>query len=165
MFNITRSFGSAIVIGGLVCLLMGSAQADCLSPPGDLTSDGVTDVMDVQCTILTLLWELGGGAGDGPMCLGVGAWNADLDCDQNTTVTDAVLVIQAALDIPWSVVIDADGDLCADDCTLVLAGQLLGDGFVLGSDDGSLVLDQTIGTPRFVNTSTDGVYILKPGLP
>ena len=41
-----------------------AAHALCLTPPGDITADGDTDINDVQCSILFALSELTGGASD-----------------------------------------------------------------------------------------------------
>ena len=36
--------------------LTGQAQAVCLSPVGDLDGSGITNVVDVQCQLLSILW-------------------------------------------------------------------------------------------------------------
>jgi len=101
-----------------VCSCTAPSPFACEDPPGDITWNGETDVMDVQCTILTVLWELGSGIGDGPGCCEAGTEAADLDCDGAVTVADCLIAIQLALSLPLDNTIDTDGDLCHDSCEL-----------------------------------------------
>jgi hypothetical protein len=89
----------------------------CADPPGDVDGSGDATVVDVQCSIVAALWELAGGGGEAPVCLGGDPLAADLDCNAETTVADVTVCIQLALGQPLSELIDADGDLCPDACS------------------------------------------------
>ncbi len=98
-----------------------AAEALCLEPAGDVTDDGATTVVDVQCETLLNLWVLGGLAGDAPGCLGASApaWRVgDQNCDRAIDVADTMLVIGWVLGLGVSPVLDADGDGCVDACQL-----------------------------------------------
>ena len=69
----------------------------CLDPVGDLDGSGVTNVVDVQCELIAILWTLGGEAGAPPTCISGPATHADVSCDNQTSVVDAVLLIKLAL--------------------------------------------------------------------
>lgn len=90
---------------------------ECLSF-GDVTkSGGITDVVDVQCTILITLYQLGGSVGGTPGCMGDATpAEVDLNCDGGISVTDVLLVIKAALSLPMEDALDADGSGCTDTC-------------------------------------------------
>lgn len=92
------------------------ANATCLDPVGDLTGSGTTNVTDVQCAILSVLWTQAGAEGSQPVCLVGNVSTADVNCDGTTVVTDVVLVVYWALSAPLSTDIDADGNLCPDAC-------------------------------------------------
>ncbi|NUN13423.1 MAG: lamin tail domain-containing protein [Myxococcales bacterium] len=86
----------------------------------DVTGDGKGDVGDVQCTILTNLWALGGYAGAPPGCLKYGlvspALLGDFDCSGQTDVADVSLAIYCALNSPPSPELDGDGNGIVDNC-------------------------------------------------
>ncbi|NUN14542.1 MAG: lamin tail domain-containing protein, partial [Myxococcales bacterium] len=90
--------------------------AQCLSPPGDITNSGSTNVSDVQCNILVTLWFLGGEVGPKPVCLTVDPVFADLNCDGVVNVADVVININFALNLSMNPAIDANGNNCADIC-------------------------------------------------
>ncbi|GMV40124.1 MAG: hypothetical protein AMXMBFR64_18400 [Myxococcales bacterium] len=90
------------------------ARAACLSPPGDVNGSGATDVVDVQCLILTTLWTLAGG--EVPTCLAGPPATADLECSGVVDVVDVVAGIRLVLDLPLSVAMDQNGDGCPDAC-------------------------------------------------
>ncbi len=98
----------------LVCIGMaeGSAKAECLDPPGDITENGTTNVIDVQCEILATL----AGLDDSPLplCLAGGEESADLSCDGAVSVVDVLVAVYLVLDIALAT--DADGDGWVDDC-------------------------------------------------
>ena len=112
----------------ILCVLAGTAPAlgACLTPPGDLDGNGATNVVDVQCDILLTLWDLSDQPlAIAPPCLAVPIKQADLNCDKTNNVTDVLLAIQYALDVPLSATIDANGDQCPDTCSPVLpSGQV-----------------------------------------
>ena len=58
------------MIGCCIMLLLSSAElfGQCLDPVGDVNGSGSTDVLDVQCIILTTLYVLSN-EGDAPVCL------------------------------------------------------------------------------------------------
>ncbi len=92
------------------------AAAACVQPPADVNGDGVSNVTDVQCSILAALWSLSQ-AGGTPSCVAGGdVARADLTCDGQPNVVDVQLAIQIVLGLPLSADVDADGNLCADAC-------------------------------------------------
>lgn len=115
----------------LLCLLpalsqTGVAQGYCLSPPGDLTGDGTTDVVDTQCAILAALWALTGSQTAAPNCLPTGSnpiAMADQNCDAMVGVADAQLVIFFALGTPLAASLDADSNQCVDVCEVDTDGD------------------------------------------
>jgi hypothetical protein len=93
-----------------------NAAAYCVDPPGDVNGFDGSDVIDVQCSILTTLWALTGGGKPYPLCV-MAAWKrADLNCDEVIDVTDSLLVIQTALNQSFNPIIDADQNGCPDAC-------------------------------------------------
>jgi len=61
--------------------------------------------------------------------------------------------------------IDNDCDGAVDEtCAPQVNEHLMGDGFSLSSDNGQHFLQQTIGVPRMVRTTTNGIFTLTPGL-
>jgi len=102
----------------MLALLLSSSPSvalqKCSAPPGDVTGDGTTDILDIQCTVLTSLSFLSGLAA--PACLNTPAENGDIGCDGNPEITDVLLCINLALSIPLNVAADADQDGCPDGC-------------------------------------------------
>ncbi|NUN14028.1 MAG: hypothetical protein HUU55_10385 [Myxococcales bacterium] len=90
--------------------------AACLSPVADLNASGLTDVVDSQCSILLSLWALGGKITAKPSCLAGSESTADVNCDGDMNVVDAVVVTQAALKAPLDNIIDKNGNQCPDAC-------------------------------------------------
>ncbi len=108
---------AAIVLAGALLGITPRARAACLSPVGDVTGNGVADVVDVVCGVLTTLWQLNGQGGPAPACLPSGSWRAaDTDCNGNVDVVDVQMLAFQALGLPLSVAVDANGDGCADAC-------------------------------------------------
>ncbi|NUN13132.1 MAG: lamin tail domain-containing protein [Myxococcales bacterium] len=95
---------------------IGAARADCLTPPGDVTGDSKTDIVDVQCLLLTSLWELTGKIDPLPTCLKVSVALADQNCSDSIDVTDVTIEILLAIGSPMSASIDANSDGCVDVC-------------------------------------------------
>jgi sugar lactone lactonase YvrE len=94
------------------------ASAACPDLPGDVDTNGVLDVVDVQCAILGALWWIGG-EGAAPACLGGGGCPldaADINCDGTVDVSDVQLDVSFALAVPVADVLDANGDGCVDAC-------------------------------------------------
>ncbi|NUN13827.1 MAG: FG-GAP repeat protein [Myxococcales bacterium] len=109
-----------IILWSLLLMTANQAKGSCLSPVGDLNGNGITNVGDVQCIILTVLWTQAGNDAPVPSCLAEDLSTADVNCDGATVVTDVVLVIYWALSAPLSTDIDADGNLCPDACETVV---------------------------------------------
>jgi hypothetical protein len=111
--------GATAALAALVALAAWSphvrAAWTCPEQPADLTGNGVTDVSDVQCGILSTLAWLGGEAMPGCLAGGDPA-KADIDCDGAVFVSDALLIIGYALGSPLATSLDANGDGCADAC-------------------------------------------------
>jgi hypothetical protein len=100
-------------------LLAGGASAACLEPPGDVTGEGTTTVVDVQCVVLVNLWSLSGQVGPVPNCVGQPgspAVVADHNCDSVVNVADTLLSVQFALKAPLAASLDSDSDQCIDAC-------------------------------------------------
>jgi hypothetical protein len=79
---------------------------------GDLNSDGNTDVIDAQCSVLVSLATLVNGLAPG--CLVGPTTVADLDCNGTVNVVDVQLVIRIALNLP--LVPDVNANQCVDTC-------------------------------------------------
>lgn len=103
------------VLAIFVFLVAHSAHAKCLSPPGDITQNGGTDIVDVQCAINAVLWSATG-SGDSPLCLSGFPEHADLNCDGGIAVDDVVIAITHALGAPLDLSLDAGMDGCVDAC-------------------------------------------------
>jgi hypothetical protein len=99
------------------------ASAQCSTPFGDVNSDGATNVIDAQCSILLALWQLGGQAGPIPTCAQGNPSAGDVNCDNATTVADVTLVINTALNVGMSATIDPNGNGCPDACDALLCGD------------------------------------------
>lgn len=119
----------------------------CLPAFGDVSANGVTDIVDAQCTILTSLWVLASSDVAPPSCLGVAPEQADADCSGDVAVTDVLLVIGEALGIPPAPEVDTDFDGCPDTC-----GGLVPDGDDDGVPDD---LDTCPGVPNPDQNDTD----------
>ena len=84
---------------------------------GDVTDDGIANVVDVQCGILSALASLTGGLfSEQPDCMKVPVENADLNCDGKVDITDVLLTIKLALGQPLDSTMDTNGDMCPDTC-------------------------------------------------
>jgi hypothetical protein len=88
----------------------------CSEPPGDVNGDDKTDVVDVQCGILVVLWEIVGNTGGIPACLAGPPAAADISCDAATDVIDVQLLISMALGGDLALSIDGDANGCPDLC-------------------------------------------------
>ena len=106
------------LVWGLIAAFIGvvpmETQAFCPWNSQDLNSDGHNSVVDVQCSILTVLAQKEATASM-PECFNSSP-HMDLDCDQKWTVVDVLCVVQHSLGIPMDAIIDQDGDNCADTC-------------------------------------------------
>jgi hypothetical protein len=101
-----------------ICFAPADARSECLDPPGDVNGNGIANIVDVQCALLTNLWVLAGSTpGAEPGCLGgqdpilIG----DANCDSTVDVSDITIFIKTALGTTLGV-IDSDGDFCPDAC-------------------------------------------------
>jgi hypothetical protein len=107
---------SITACGSMFALPYAQALAGCLSPPGDVNGDSSTTVVDVQCTIIVALADLGG-ASSAPTCLPEGNWErADLNCSDGTTVSDVQVTIQLTLGTALPAQVDSNGNSCSDSC-------------------------------------------------
>lgn len=95
-----------------------TATAACLAPPGDIDQSGVTNVVDVQCAIVSALSALNPPY-VAPLCTNGVNSAPDVDCNGAPSVVDVTLVIYYALGTPLSPAIDANNDKCVDNCQLV----------------------------------------------
>jgi hypothetical protein len=83
---------------------------------GDLTGDGVSNVVDVQCAIQAALAIFTGSAL--PACMPNNTGLADQDCSGTFNVVDVQIAIVYALGGGLYPSIDADGNNCPDSCDL-----------------------------------------------
>jgi C1A family cysteine protease len=110
----------SVSVGALAALHSAAiAGATCLSVPADINGDGATSVTDVQCAILANLWNLEGKTAAAPGCLGGDPQRADLNCDGQIDVVDAITVVSLVLGIPLDSKIDTNSNLCADACEVI----------------------------------------------
>lgn len=115
MKRLNQIFAATLLAAFVVGVVPTTALSLCLSPPGDLTGSGFADVADAQCSIITTLRMLRGEPL--PICLAGPVATADSNCDGHINVADSLLVIQYAMRVPVSPLLDADGDKCPDKCT------------------------------------------------
>ena len=97
----------------------GPALAECTGTPGDLTQNGVVDVVDVQCSILSALYEQVPNSDPGIIeCLGGEGQLplADLSCSGEVNVVDVLLNLTLALGAPLNAEVDSNGNGCHDGC-------------------------------------------------
>lgn len=116
----TRARAAGVVAA--VATLAGAsaaASAQCMDPIGDITGDGATDVVDVQCAVLSALYSLAPELGGALLvCASGDPLAADVDCSMAVDVVDVSVAIVAALGTVLPEAIDGDGDLCPDACQL-----------------------------------------------
>ncbi len=108
------------------------AMAVCPDGYGDANADGALNVVDVQCDILAVLWQLGGQVDPMPQCLS-GPSVADMNCDGKTDVVDVQIEISLSLSLPLGSTVDSDANDCADSCEL--PAPYCGDGACNGTDN------------------------------
>jgi hypothetical protein len=145
-----------------VCLFGLSGQAMggglCLSPPGDITDDGKTNVTDAQCIVLMSLWSAGGSAGAPPGCLGHPVSYADITCDGAITVGDAQALVALIVDGALPGTIDGDTNQCADACEGFELGRPSSPPVVFsGSAAGGGLTVQTLTPWGSMPTTTGGI--------
>lgn len=157
----------------LLCMLLlpcGVAQAQCLhsltfvdmgTPHGDVDDNGLLNVTDVQCTVLTALWDLGGSSGDYPDCVVGPVSRADVLCDGGVDVTDILVVISLVLDVPLDVSIDSDADGCPEKCGPPSVRRGLATSTVDVASGGGYVLRQAPVASQAIGSSTDGEFTLR----
>jgi hypothetical protein len=93
------------------------AQAECLTVPGDVNADGKTNVVDTQCTLLTVLYQLTGAVGAPPGCLkGQSPLAADVNCTGQIDVVDVQVTIALILTGKLPPAVDSDQNACVDNC-------------------------------------------------
>lgn len=110
----SRAFLAALL--GL-SLVPSAASAVCTTPAGDVNGNGEATVSDVQCAILSVLWELGGSIpGEVPGCVNGQLDRADANCDSIYNVSDVTLMINFVLNGSVDPILDADGNACVDAC-------------------------------------------------
>ena len=125
----------------------------CLDPVGDINANGTTDVVDVQCGIVTSLYVLGGDEGPPPQCLEVLLSEVDLNCSGSVNVTDVLLLIQLGLELDLNVTIDGNGDGCPDACQ---ADEALCDNVLCPPGDECSTFECDPSTGLCVSSSEEG---------
>ena len=99
-----------LVIFSFSFLMVAGAEEQC-DKTGDLNNNDQVNVLDVQCSILSVLAVLKGLPT--PDCV---QCSADVNCDNKINVVDTTIVIKRALDLdlPWE--LDADQNNVPDTC-------------------------------------------------
>ncbi|NUN13403.1 MAG: hypothetical protein HUU55_07170 [Myxococcales bacterium] len=156
------------LLGAMISGIGPTAQASCPTLVGDLNDDGTLNVVDVQCDILVVLYDLNEpGSSILPPCLTpANVIYADINCDGSVAVTDVVLLITLVLGMPLDKAIDANGDGCADICEAALAPVLDGlpTSFTGTSSGGDFVLRPLGAGPPAAQSSSGNDYQLSPRL-
>ena len=81
-----------------------------------------------------------------------------VDCDD-----DDPEVNPAAIELCDGIDNDCDGSV-DETCAPQVKNHMLGDGFSLSSDNGQHFVHHTVGAPRLMRTSTNGIFTVTPGL-
>lgn len=92
-----------------------NAAATCFLPLGDVTQNGIVNVVDVQCSIQCVFWDPSTSAAP-PDCINGAPSHADLNCDGTISVSDVVITVLHTLSAPLDAAIDTDADGCIDTC-------------------------------------------------
>jgi hypothetical protein len=138
-----------------------AASAQCLEPRGDLSGDGITNIVDIQCAVFVSL-DPEANLLNPPDCLGYPFQAADTNCDGSVDVTDLIILIQHAVDLDLDLGIDADGDQCADVCQV--PGTLSsGHGMAAGVSEGPTLRLRALGSGfETAGGSTSASFVLRP---
>jgi hypothetical protein len=81
-------------------------------------------VVDIQCAVFVAL-NAESNLTNPQACLAYSFVSADTNCDGSVDVTDVLLLVNYAVDLPIAESLDMDGNGCVDDCQVV--GALVGD--------------------------------------
>ncbi|NUN16006.1 MAG: hypothetical protein HUU55_20455 [Myxococcales bacterium] len=114
VFAVVKWF--VLTISVVVSLGADYSFASCPDVPGDLNKDSLVTITDIQCALLVVLYDSAGDEVKAPACAVVGPDAADLDCDFQVTVVDAVLIIQIALSGKLGTGVDLNANGCTDSC-------------------------------------------------
>ncbi|NUN14271.1 MAG: hypothetical protein HUU55_11630 [Myxococcales bacterium] len=97
------------------CMLAGCPTHSCGPDRGDLTADGIVNVLDVQCGMLAILMSLAENP-QKPECLMQAGAQLDMGCDGKFNVADLLNIIGMSLGAPLESSIDANKNGCPDTC-------------------------------------------------
>lgn len=109
----------AVMTALFLLATMQTSFAECPVLPGDVTGDGKADVVDVQCTIISALYNQSPEAGVELLdCLGGIEFQeaSDLSCSGETNVLDVILSLTYALGDPLNPDVDTNENNCHDGC-------------------------------------------------
>ncbi|NUN14543.1 MAG: hypothetical protein HUU55_13015 [Myxococcales bacterium] len=121
--GVARRVVAGVATVAVLGLFAATANAQCLTPAGDITGDGDADIVDIQCAIILALYEQAGGTGTYPGCVQVAQNHTDVNCDGPVNVADVLLMVNYAVGASLDTLIDDDGDGCPNSCEIV--GQAL----------------------------------------
>ncbi len=152
----------AAIVGGLGGLF-GPEQARAieLTPPGDVNGDGIANIVDAQCAILAVFWELDGMTGPVPACIPGGEYaRADANCNGSIDIVDIQTIIFQVLGAPLDASVDADSNGVVDACqdseppVVTITSPKAGD--VFASTDG-ITVKGTVSDKSPVTVKVQGV--------
>ena len=103
------------LVAGLILVWPSHGRAQCLSDHGDLTGDGVVDVLDTTCMNLWLLGEWQNTPA--PACVsGEAQESLDLNCDGSVNLLDGAILETLASQTTMPVQVDGTGNGCPSTC-------------------------------------------------
>ncbi|MBR58229.1 MAG: hypothetical protein CMH54_09430 [Myxococcales bacterium] len=151
------------LLSGCFTPLKKKLNFDTGTPPEDIVDTTETDIGEVSGSDIvdTGTPEFCADQDDGTPC------DDEDPCTQNDSCLEGICQGQT---IPRESMtcdeVDNDCDGFTDeDCTIQFRGGLFGDGHKMGFNVDGITLIQTLGTPRFIGSSDNALYRLKPGVP
>lgn len=136
---VTHSFG-ILICTLLLLLLPKTAAATCnTAKAGDLTGDGITDIVDVQCAVNVAFFQQQSLPVSAVACANGKLLLADANCDLSTDIVDVLIYLKWLVKSPLDPDLDANGDNFVDICQNSPATPELCNGI---DDDCDFVIDE-----------------------